>query len=441
MGFVHRFLLSCLLCLALCGVATGNAVAVPMSVLRVDVSGPISPAQDEMLTAAVAQCERIGCSMLLIVLDTPGGLGESMRNMVKTMLNAPVPVAVWVGPSGARAASAGVFLVAASTVAGMAPQTTMGAASPVGLGGGDIEKTMAAKVRADFLSLVRGVAGARDRNATWYAEAVDKASSVTAAEALELGAVEYVSGSATTFLQSVGVRGVDFKDQTIRFSPNDIVVHEYDPGVRYRLLSWLLHPQIAYMLLLAGMLGLFVELTHPGVILPGVLGTLGLLLGLYALSVLPTNAAGLLLILFGLVLFGLEIKIVSFGLLALGGAAALFVGSLILFRDEFGYVYIPLSTVIPVVLFFCSVAGGLVFLVIRSQRRERAAGLQAMIGLVGTVRKWKGNRGTISVRGEIWAAMDPQSDFPLSRDDEVEIVDVRGLTLEIRALPPKPLKL
>ncbi len=411
-----------------------------MSVLRVDLSGAVSPAQDEMLTAAMAQCTKSGCGMLLVVLDTPGGLGESMRSMVKTMLNAPVPVAVWVGPSGARAASAGVFLVAASSVAGMAPQSTMGAASPVGLGGKDIEKTMASKVRADFMSLVRGVALSRDRNATWYAEAVDKASSVTAKEALELGAVEYVSDSPLLFLQSVGVRGFSYKGETVRFSPNEISMHLFDPGLRYRLLSWLLHPQIAYMLLLAGMLGLFIELTHPGVVLPGVLGTLGLLLGLYALSVLPTNATGLLLILFGLVLFGLEIKITSFGLLALGGTVSLFIGSLILFRDEYGYLYMPLSTVLPVVFFFCAAAGGLVFVVVRSQRRSRAAGLQGMVGLTGFVRKWRGNRGTISVRGEIWAAIVPESDFPLSRDDEVEVVDVRGLTLEIRPLPPKPLK-
>lgn len=400
-------------------------------VLEVPMEAAVSPAQEEMLAEALAECVSRDCDMLLLVLDTPGGLGESMRRMVKKILNAEIPVAVWVGPSGARAASAGVFLVAASSVAGMAPQTTIGAASPVNLGGKDMDETMAKKVQNDFMSLVRSVAEGRGRNAEWYAEAVEKSVSISATEAVKLKVVEVVASDVRGFLEQVGKKGFLFQGRQINFSPDAVEVTSYEAGLRYRILAWLLHPQIAYLLLLGGLLGLFIEITHPGSIFPGVFGGICLLLGLYALSVLPTNIAGLLLILFGLVLFGLEAMVVSYGLLSIGALICLFFGAVILFRDEFGYLTIPLSAIVTPLIFFSGVIGLVVYLVTKAQRRKKSDGMISMVGLSGVVRKWSGKSGTILVRGEIWAAKARENDFTPSPGTEVEVVSVNGLTLEI----------
>jgi membrane-bound serine protease (ClpP class) len=320
-------------------------------VTKVAVTGPISPAQDELLADALSYAVDEGSSMLLMTLDTPGGLGDSMRGMVSTMLNAPLPVAVWVGPAGAHAASAGVFLVAASSVAGMAPQTTIGAASPVGLGGEEINETMAKKVTQDFTSLVRGVAEAQGRNSAWYASAVTDSVSITALEAVDLKVVEHLAETDRAFLIQAGRAGFEFKRATITFLPEQIDMLEYDPGFRYQFLLWLLHPQVAYLLLMGGMLGLFIEITHPGAIFPGVLGGLCLLLGLYAMSVLPTDVTGLLLLGFSLLLFFLEAQVVSYGLLSVAGAIAMLIGSILLFRDDYGTLHVPVAfLLIPAVL-------------------------------------------------------------------------------------------
>ncbi|WP_243544636.1 NfeD family protein [Pseudodesulfovibrio tunisiensis] len=416
-----------------------QSLAEAVSVLEVEISGAISPASEELLQDALAECRDKGHDLLLVRLDTPGGLGESMRNMVKLMLNAPVPVAVWVGPPGARAASAGVFLVAASAVAGMAPQTTIGAASPVGLGGEEINKTMASKVVNDMESLVRGVAESHGRNAAWYSDAVRHSVSITDSEALEKNVVEFVARSVNEFLVKAGEKGILFKGNTLTFSEADLSMTRFVPTFRHEFLSWLLHPQIAYLLLLGGMMGLFIELTHPGTVFPGVFGGLCLLLALFALSVLPTNITGLLLILFGLVLFILEIKITSYGMLSVAAVVSLFLGSVILFRDEYGTISIPISFIVWPVALISLVMILLVTLVVRAQRRPSPM-RDDVVGLVGEVRQWEGNSGQIFVRGEIWAAKGALSDFPLSRGSKVKIIARNGLKLEIVPKAQEPLQ-
>lgn len=409
----------------------GQSFAGPFPVTTVAIRSAISPAQDELLSDAINVAIDQKSTMLLVELDTPGGLGESMRSMVSTILNSPIPVAIWVGPAGSRAASAGVFLVAASSVAGMAPQTTIGAASPVGLGGEEISDTMAKKVQNDFTSLVKSVAKANGRNAEWYGESVTNAVSISAMEAFELKVIEHVARTPVEFLTAAGKSGVLFKNATLKFDISDVTFTEYTPGFRYDFLSWLLHPQIAYLLLMGGMLGLFIELTHPGSLFPGVLGGLCLLLGLYAMSVLPTNIAGLLLIAFALILFLLEIKITSFGLLGVAASASLFIGSIILFRDEYGSIQIPISFIVWPVLSISLLLGSVVYLVIRSKSQKVTLGETGMIGLKGEVLNWDGNTGQISVRGEIWTAKGVRSDFTPPRGTKVVIVSINGLTLEI----------
>jgi membrane-bound serine protease (ClpP class) len=410
----------------------GSAAAdQPFKVLRLDVEGSISPAQSDLLGEAVKKSSRDDFGLLLIRLNTPGGLGQSMRDMVSAILNSPVPVAVWVAPPGARAASAGVFLVASADYAAMSPQTTIGAASPVSMGGKEMDETMAAKIENDILSLVRGVAESRGRNVEWYERAVTEADSITANEAVKNNVIDFVAEDVNDLLRQIATHGIGQGDRKISFDPARIDVVRYEPGVRYKVLSWLLDPQVAYILLLGGMAGLFFELTTPGVILPGVIGGICLLLGLYAMSVLPTNAAGLLLILFGLVLFILEIKVVSFGMLSVAGVVCFFVGSLILYDFEYGMTSLPLSTILGVTIGLALVVSAAVFLIVRAHRERPAQGLQALVGKRAEVRNWSNGKGQVFVRGEVWSAQsDAGKDF--EPGESVEISAVRGLTLSVR---------
>lgn len=402
-------------------------------VLYAQLEGPVTPAQVDLLEGAIAAAEERQAELVLLRLDTPGGLVESMRQMVKDMLNAPVPVLVWVGPSGAHAASAGVFLVAASSVAAMAPSTTIGAASPVDVQGQDVPETMARKIENDLMGLLRGVARAKDRNLQWYEESVKKAVSATAQEAVLERVVEFVAVDPLDFLAQAGARGIETPRGLMRFEEQQVTLLEHEPGFRYNFLAWLLHPQIAYLLLLGGMAGLFFEVTNPGAVLPGVVGGLCLLLGLYALSVLPTNAAGVLLLLFALVLFLLELKITSMGLLTLAGGTALFFGSLLLIKPGQGFSRIPLPMILITVAGVAAIVGVCVYMVGRSLRNPPATGAEAMAGALAEVRQWQGEAGLVYVQGALWNARSA-GPLELYKGGRVRVSGRHGLTLEIEPL-------
>lgn len=408
--------------------STETGVTDVFRVLQMTLDGAVSPASQELLSDVLEQARSNQSDLVLIVLDTPGGLSESMRDMVKQMLNSAIPVAVWVGPSGARAASAGVFLVAASAVAAMAPNTTIGAASPVDVGGTDMDETMARKVKNDIMSLVRAMAQSRGRNVEWYEKAVDESVSITASEAVMKRVVEHVAVSPRDMLEQVSARGIRFGGKTIAFSPDQVKITLFEPGFRNTFLTWLLNPSIAYLLLLGGMAGLFFELTSPGSIFPGVFGGICMLLALYALAILPTNLAGVLLLLFGLLLFGLEIKITSFGLLGVGGAVCLFVGSVILFRGGGQGMGVPMSMILSTVITLTVFLALVVRLVVRARKQAYPMGESAMIGMSATVREWNADTGTIMVRGEIWSARCQAGQQP-KPGETVTIVATRGLKL------------
>ncbi|MEW5772768.1 MAG: nodulation protein NfeD [Thermodesulfobacteriota bacterium] len=405
------------------------------TVLSAPISGAISPAQAEILEDILRRADDTSADLVLLRLDTPGGLVTSMREMVQLILNSKKPVAVWVGPSGARAASAGVFLVAASAVAAMSPQSTIGAASPVDMGGKDVDSTMAAKVKNDIVSLVRGVAEARGRNVDWYVKSVEEADSITATEAAMLKVVDLLAKDPQDLMEQLAGKGVSWQGRVLRFSPRDVRFVEFEPGMRHKLLSWLLDPQVAYLLLLGGMAGIFFELTTPGAVFPGVFGGLCLLLGLYALSVLPTNVAGVLLILFGLVLFVLELKVVSYGMLTVAALVSLFVGSTILYRQESGMAGLPLSTIISGLAGFALLFGIVAYLVTRAQLRKSPVGSEAMVDLVAEVRVWDQDKGQVFVNGEMWKAR-TSAPHALSAGDRVRIASVRGLELLVEPLDP-----
>lgn len=399
-----------------------------INVLYLHIDSSISPAQSEMLDNALALCQDEGYAFLLIRLDTPGGLGQSMRDMLKSILNAPVPVATWVGPKGARAASAGVFLVAGSTVAAMSPQTTIGAATPVQISGEDAPSAMQEKIMNDFLSLIRGVAKAKGRNVEWYEEAVRKAVSITATEAVQNRVVDMIATSPEDLLEQIGARGLTWQESSIHFSAQDVELVEYEPGLRYKLLSWLLNPQIAYFLLMGGIAGLFFELSNPGAVFPGVFGATCLLLGLYALAVLPTNVAGLLLILFSFVLFILELAIASYGLLSIGGVICLFLGSLLLFDFEYGFQGLPLQVILPTIAAVSGFIALGLYLITRAQVKPRQSGQEAMLGMQGKVISWSGQEGQVLIRGELWKARTAEG-TALEPGTIVQVQEMQGLRL------------
>jgi membrane-bound serine protease (ClpP class) len=401
----------------------------PFPILSLTIVGSINPAQVDLLEDAVTVAERDGYRLLVITLDTPGGLGTSMREMVKLMLASPVPIGVWVGPPGASAASAGIFLVAASDVAGMSAQTTIGSAHPVGIGGGEADETQVEKVIRDFLSLVRGIAKARERNVDWYERAVRENANITGEEAVKEKVVEILAPSLESFLEQAGAQGIEFRDETIHFSPEEIRLQTYEPGLRYRVLSWLLDPQIAYFLLLGGLAGLFFELSNPGTFFPGVIGSICLILSLYALAILPTNAAGFLLILLGLLLFLLEIYVSSMGLLSIAGIISLFIGSLVLYRVEYGFPVLPLQTVVATVLGISLLLAAAIYLVTRAQVQKPYLGSQLLVGQRAEVLRWEQGKGQVLVRGEVWTASAPGAD--LRKGDAVRVTSVEGLTLRV----------
>jgi len=399
-----------------------------VSVLLLELQGGISPAQVHLLEDGVTQAGDDDHDLVLLRLDTPGGSVSSMRDMVKIIMNSKIPVCVWVGPEGAHAASAGTFITASAQVAGMAPGTSIGAASPVSSSGEELSETMGKKVTGDMVSLIKGIARKRGRNIEWYAQSVKDGVSVDAQDAVTLNVVDFIALNIDDFLEQLGARGVVLGDEKIKFSRDEIEVTEFDPGFRYDVLSWLLDPQVAYFLLLGGMLGLFFELSHPGVVLPGVIGAFCLVTGLYAMSILPTNAAGLLLLLLGTVLFVLEIFIVSYGLLSLGAVISLFIGSLVLFRE--GTPGIPLGTVLGTVLTFSAFIGFVIYLVTKAQIPRSGVGMESMVGLEGEVIEIRGERMKVRVRGEIWNA-ETEDKIIFDPSTSIRVVAARGLTLII----------
>ncbi|RQD68244.1 MAG: nodulation protein NfeD [Desulfonatronovibrio sp. MSAO_Bac4] len=409
---------------------TLSADTVQHKILTVDIDGPITPAQEELLGDALAKASDEGFINLIVRLDTPGGLAESMRNMVKLILNADVPVTVWVAPDGARAASAGVFLVAAADLAVMSPQSTIGSASPVDISGKDAQDTMAQKIVNDLLSLITSVARERGRNIEWYEAAVLESANLDAQDALQSRVIDIIAGSQEDLLNQMGKRGLVIHGQEINFEAGDIEIVIFEPGLKYKILSWLLHPQIAYLLFLAGMAGLFFEFSNPGAIFPGVVGGFCLVLGLYSLSVLPTNVTGILLLILGFIFVLIEINVPTFGLLTTAALISFFFGSLFLFDSGYPYFQLPAMTIIPIITILTLVLVLLAYLIGKSQMSP-TTDESGITNDTVRVLDWEGTRGKVKVRGEIWNA---RSSAPVSLEPEQEVpVDrVEGMTIYIK---------
>src|SRR6058998_2410337 len=315
-----------LLAAALLALPVATAAA-PAPVATIDIEGVINPVTLRLVGIAIDRAQAERAQALVIQLDTPGGLERSMRAIVQRMMNAEVPVIVYVAPTGARAASAGVFITMAAHVAAMAPATNIGAASPVMLGGGNADKTMMKKIENDAAAFIRTIALERGRNADWAEKAVRQAVSITEREAVKLKVVDLVADSLPDLLDKIDGRAVKTPRGVVTLATRGAPVTPIEIGFRDRVLNVITDPNVAYVLMMLGMLGLFFELSNPGAVLPGVIGGISLILAFFAFQSLPINYAGLLLILFGIVLLVAEIKIVSHGILAIGGIVSMALGS------------------------------------------------------------------------------------------------------------------
>jgi membrane-bound serine protease (ClpP class) len=403
-------------------------------VYAAEVDSIIHPVSAEYMIATMDRADRAGATLLVLTLRTPGGLVESTRNIITHMLASKTPVAIFIAPSGARAASAGFILTIAADVAAMAPGTHIGAAHPVAGGGQQMDETMAKKAAADVAAYARTLASARHRNVALAEEAVNNSRAFTEEEALHASPplIDLVASDLSTLLRVLDGRTVTrFGGETIVLRTAGALVVPIEMSLRQRILGAIAHPDVAYILLSLGTLGLTIELWSPGAVLPGVAGGLCLLLAFFAFQILPVNYAGLLLILFGMSLLVLEVKLTSYGLLTTGGLASLTFGSMILMDSSVPELQLSLRLVLPVVFGVGSIAVFLARVAVVSQQRRPATGVERMIGEVGIALTaiGSGRTGRVATHGEIWTAIATE---PIAEGSQVCVASIDGLTLTVR---------
>lgn len=401
--------------------------------LVIELDGTINPGTALYVARGIEESRGLGANLIIIRLDTPGGLASSMRTMVKAILNSTVPVVVYVGPQGAGAASAGVMVTVAGHVAAMAPGTNIGAAHPVAAGGKDIQEEMSRKVINDMASYGRGIAEEKGRNGEWVEQAIRESVSVTAEEALEKNIIDLIAEDLDDLLVKLEGREIVFQGKTVSLTTATLEFIYYEPSFRDKVLRTISDPNIAYILMMIGLAGLYFELSNPGAILPGVIGAISLILAFFSFQALPVNYAGLLLILLGVVLFIAEIKVPSYGLLSVGGLISMTLGSIMLFED----VGVPFRVILPTVAlvgcFFIVVAG----LAVRAYRARPKGGSEGIIGEIGVVQTRLQPDGLVFVHGETWRA---RADEYIEPEEEVEVTGIQGLTLVVRRAAGKTRK-
>ncbi len=443
------------------GGALATTAAALGSALLLEVQGVIGPASRDFILRGFEQARERGAAAVILKLDTPGGLDSSMRDIIQAILASPVPIIGYVAPEGARAASAGTYMLYACHIAAMAPATNLGAATPVQIGGlplparptdrdrahePDTDKAadkpadqstdkptpaasdMERKLVNDARAYIRSLAQLRGRNVEWAEQAVTEAASLSAQDALQKGVIDLIAVNVSDLLQQADGRSVEIAGAKRALSTRNLTVETLTPDWRNRLLAAVAHPMVAYVLLLIGVYGIFFELANPGTALPGVLGGICLLLALFAFQVLPVNYAGLALLLLGLAFMIAEAFVPSFGALGLGGIVAFIAGSLLLW-DETGPGYeIPIGLIVGFALANAVVLIGLATLFARQRRRPAVSGVETLLGAVGTVmadddRAW--------IHGESWRV---RADRPLRRGDRIRVAGREGLTLWVQTL-------
>lgn len=390
----------------------------------------VSPIMVEYIKRNLAKAEKEGAGVFILELNTPGGLETSMRQVVQEFQRTPIPIVVYVYPPGGRAASAGAIITAAADVAVMAPGTNIGAAHPVQATGERMEEAMKEKVVQDMLAFVRSIAKEKGRNPSVLERMVKESISLTPDEALKEGIIDLIASSRQELLEKLNGRKVKKHGKEITIKTLGVPVVEVEESLRESFLKVITNPTIAYLLLLIGFYGIFFELYNPGAVVPGAVGVISFLLGLYGLGIIGINWLGLLLILAGILLLALELVTPTFGGLAIAGAIALAIGSLVLISPDSPYGDIPISVIATMVLttvFFFLVAGRLG---LKAQKKKKMTGYEELIGEEGTaLTDFEKGKGKVFIKGEIWNAV---SEDEIKKDDTVVVEQVKGLTLYVR---------
>lgn len=413
-----------------------GAAPLPARELQVDIDGAISPVTSDIVSSAIAQAGREHKDAVLIRLNTPGGLMDSTRDIVEQFFRSPIPVIVWTGPSGARAASAGFFLLEAADVAAMAPGTNTGASHPVLASGGAMDQTMKTKVENDAAALMRTIAEHRGRNEQAAEKAVRESASWTDREALDLHLIDVIAPDPAALLMQLNGREItrfDGRRQVLHFPDPGISV--FQPSLRDRVLLAISDPNVALLLLVLGALGIYVEFSSPGLVFPGVAGAVLVLLGLTSLSMFPIDWLGAALMIAGLAFFVLEAKFMTHGILTASGAVAMAFGAVLLIDTSVPELRIHWSTAIALVTPFALITSFLLSIAIRARRNKVVTGAEGMLGLSGVAVGELNPAGTVLVRGEYWHA---RASRHVSASEPVRITGVEGLTLRVTPQHPEP---
>ena len=400
----------------------------PGSVFIIQLEGTINPATADFVARGLEKAKDRGAALAVIQMDTPGGLASSMRTMVKAILNSPIPVVVYVGPRGAGAASAGVMITVAGHVAAMARGTNIGAAHPVGAGGKDIGGTMSKKVVNDMASYARGIAEQKGKNGQWVEKAIRESVSITAEEAHEKKVVDLVVDDLDDLLKSLDGRVVELASGKTTLKTAGLKKIHYEPNLRDKILKIISDPNIAYILMMIGLAGLYFELSHPGAIFPGVIGAISLILAFFSFQTLPVNYAGVVLIFLAIIFFIAEVKVASYGILSIGGLIALTLGSLMLFENMRVSLTLMLPTIVLVGGFFVIVAG----VAFRALRKKPTGGQDGLMGETGVVKELIDPEGRVFVHGETWRAFSKERIEP---GDTIQVSGIKGLLLNVRRAP------
>lgn len=436
-GFRSRFLLICVLSIlavmlvALMGFMSHSAVAAKTSnfVLKVDIDGAIDPAVAEYFKDALNEARNRQAKAVLVCLDTPGGLDDSMRSIIRDIFSADVPVIVYVAPQGARAASAGTFITMAAHIAAMAPGTNIGAAHPVMLLG-NLPEGQEEKVVNDSAAFIKGIAKRNGRNQRWAESAVRKSASIAADEALDKNVIDYVADDIEGLLKKIDGKTVKTNRGSVVLMTKDAGVIDYPMSLRERLLHVLANPNIVYFLIILGFYGILFELYSPGLGLAGIGGAISLVLGMYSLQLLPVNYIGAGLIIFGMALLIAEALNPGFGVLGVGGIIATLVGSFIFIDSPVGAFRISPLVIVPVTAVMTASVVFIVGETAKIRRKKPLSGPEAMIGLEGEVIRRLDPVGEISVRGELWAAESIGGTIEIG--ETVNVVQLSGLKLKVK---------
>jgi membrane-bound serine protease (ClpP class) len=419
--------------LLLCPVFSYGAEKAPVFDV-ITVNATITPPIAQYIVQNIETATKAGAQGIIILLDTPGGLDLAMRDIAKGILNASIPVIVFVYPPGARSASAGVIITVAAHIAAMAPGTNIGAAHPVSIGiGGAMDKTMVKKVENDAAAYVRGIARQKGRNEDWVERAVRRSESITAEDALKNKVIDLVATDVRDLLEKIDNWTVSLASGKVKvvLKTKGAIINEKKMSLRQGILTAISDPNIAYILMLVGLAGLYFEFTTPGALLPGIIGGIALLLSFFSLQTLPVNYSGMLLIIFGVLLFIAEIKVMSHGLLTVGGIISLVMGSLMLFDSTDPALRVSWQVLLPAVATISLFFVGVIALVVKAQRQKQYTGEASLVGEEGEAVTDIEADGRVFVEGEYWYAC---SDQKVSKGRKIRVVTVAGLKLKVEEI-------